>query len=36
LSQDASLLNVIYIDNAHSVWFNNNNINTFNNTFIES
>ncbi len=30
LSQDASLLNVIYIDNAHSVWFNNNNINTFN------
>ena len=31
LSQDASLLSVIYIDNAHSVWFNNNNINTFNN-----
>ncbi len=30
LSQDASLLSVIYIDNAHSVWFNNNNINTFN------
>jgi len=30
LSQDASLLNVIYIDNTHSVWFNNNNINTFN------
>jgi len=25
LSQDASLLSVIYIDNAHSVWFNNNN-----------
>jgi len=34
LSQDASLLSVIYIDNAHSVWFNNNNINTFNNYFI--
>ncbi len=25
MSQDASLLSVIYIDNAHSVWFNNNN-----------